>query len=194
MKHANGSEYFARAPDSRARNLRGCSNAWHLVKKHVLTLRDTIETKLMAPKISCQKLTLSIILSFSLRNAWKFLPEYRPMGWHVAMCILYTLSCPEDLRKISNVWQESAPMPKCGCAAHFHLSSSRSTPVIVFLMANPSYRLKDCVARVCSDWRQARLCCWWKMMKWVNRVNSTECSSLCEAQLWSQASNDLSPN
>lgn len=40
-----------------------------LGKMHVLALGDTIQTKLMAPKISCQKLTLSIMLTFSLRNA-----------------------------------------------------------------------------------------------------------------------------
>ena len=92
-------------------------------------------------KISCQKLRRS--------NSVHLQHENRPMGWHVAMCIYSALS-REPLKK-SNVWQESAPIPKYGCAAHFHLSSSRSTPVIVFLMASPSHRLQDWVARVCSD-------------------------------------------
>lgn len=92
-------------------------------------------------KISCQKLRRS--------NSVHLQHENRPMGWHVAMCIYSALS-REPLNK-SNVWQESAPIPKYGCAAHFHLSSSRSTPVIVFLMASPSHRLQDWVARVCSD-------------------------------------------
>jgi len=37
-------------------------------KMHVLTLGNTIHTKLMAPKISCQKPTLSTMFPFSLRN------------------------------------------------------------------------------------------------------------------------------